>query len=263
MSGFLRWVGLAALGLVAAPAAFAWECDIQVWAYRQTYPWLPSGLRRLVFLQEAEALTAVCRPPTPEEAQALARRMSDWLEATPQRLYETGRLGPFLQMLPESARWVLWLHDPAAFRSVPPSTRRAFYEFTRRHLDEIPPVFYGYRDADLEAGRWDRWLRKVDAESRQYAEMLARPAEFGLPTEPGAWADLDFRSTAYGIAALSLQRAVSRVVQVWLYAWRRGHGSLRGLPLPYDTSLYVPGVGIGRATGPGQAESPSAGKSPR
>ncbi|MCS7312404.1 MAG: hypothetical protein NZ742_05775 [Acidobacteria bacterium] len=235
----LSLVGLA--GVVAPSDVSAWGCDVQTWAYRQTYPWLPPALRRLVMLQEDVARATVCRTPTPEEAQALPRLLPYWLKEVPQRLYQTGQLGPVLQTLPESARWILWLHDPSVYREVDPSIRRAFYEFTRRHLEEIPPVFYGYRDPDLEAGRWDRWLQKVRAESHEYAQMLVRPVEFGLPSEPSAWADLDFRSTAFGIAALRLQRGISRVVQVWLYLWRQGHGSLRDLPLPYDTHLYIPG----------------------
>ncbi|GBC84192.1 hypothetical protein HRbin11_00614 [bacterium HR11] len=237
----LGWVfGLVGLTLVCAPReGGAWDCDIQVWAYRQTYPWLPPALRRLVTLQEDAARATLCRPPTPEEAQTLPRLLPYWLREVPQRFYQTGRLTPVLQTFSESARWVLWLHDPAVYREVDPAVRQAFYEFTRRHLEEIPPVFYGYRDPDLEAGRWDRWLQKVRTESREYAQMLARPAEFGLPAEPPAWADLDFRSTAFGIAALRLQRGVSRVVQVWLYIWRQGHGSLRDLPVPYDTDVYI------------------------
>lgn len=248
------WVfGLAGLTWVVGPSdVWAWECDVQAWAYRQTYPWLPPALRRLVMLQEEAALATVCRVPTPEEAQALPRLLPHWFREVPQRLYQRGQLGPVLQTLPESARWVLWLHDPAVYREVDPSIRQAFYDFTRRHLEEIPPVFYGYRDPDLEAGRWDRWLRKVQAESREYAQMLARPVEFGLPPEPPAWAGLDFRSTAFGIAALRLQRGISRVVQVWLYLWRQGHGSLRDLPLPYDTGLYVPGRSLPKRVARGE-----------
>lgn len=252
------WVlSLAGLTWVVVPSdGSAWDCEVQTWAYRQTYPWLPTAFRRLVMLQEEAARGTVCRAPTPEEAQALPRLLPYWLKEVPQRFYQTGRLAPVLSALSESARWVLWLHDPAVYREVDPSVRRAFYDFTRRHLDEIPAVFYGYRDADLEAGRWDRWLRRVQAESREYAQMLARPVEFGLPPDPSGWAELDFRSTAYGIAALCLRRGVSRVVQVWLYIWKQGHGSLRGLPLPYDTGLYIPGFGPSRATTPEAPESP-------
>jgi|GEM_PF-1638481 len=260
---YLRILGLTGLMSILAPfGGAAWDCAVQTWAYRQTYPWLPTALRRLITLHEDAALATVCRPPTPAEVQALPRRLPYWLKEVPQRFYQTGRLAPVLQAFSESARWVLWLHDPAVYREVDPAIRRAFYDFTRRHLDVIPPVFYGYRDPDLETGRWDLWLQKVQAESRAHAQMLARPAEFGLPSKPTAWADLDFRSTAFGIAALRLQRGISRVVQVWLYLWRQGHGSLRDLPLPYDTDLYIPHLSRPPAVTPQVSGGQPAGKVP-
>ncbi len=238
MCRFSGW-SVVLIGTLLVQNAYGWPCTIQMWAYRQTARWLPPGLRLLVHERPIDLRPRICRAIRPADLRRLPEQFAYWTVEVPRQFHASGRLSVLLRAIDESARWVLFYHDPAVLRGVPAPIRAAFYRYTERHLPIIPPVFYGYRHPALERGDYRRWLSEIRKETVRFSRMLARPTIFGMPYDPRQWDTLDHRNMAFAIAALRLQYAITRTVQYWIYIWKNGGGSLRGLPVPYSTRKHV------------------------
>ena len=217
----------------------AWPCRVRLRAYRDALLWMPPIVRRLVRYWGPKPEPIVC-PHTSHadgDTRDAIQTLQQYLDTVPVGMYEQRNLVVYLEMMPAAARILLDLRDPVRYAPSTPYAQ-AFYAYTMNHLREIPVLFYGYPDPLLERGSLKAWIRRAAEQTRSWSPAFQQPAAFGLPETPDAWPSLDFRSPAFAMAALNIQHAVTDIVRFWYVLWKKGHGSLRGLPAPTRPGIY-------------------------
>lgn len=217
-----------------------WPCSARIKAYKDALAWMPSIVRRLQRVYGPSPRIYLCQkgdwvPATHQERVQFFQQKAN---ETAQRLYQQGDFRAFLRFMLESARVILAMYDPSTYIEASPYTP-VFHQYVHLRVDEIPRVFYGYPDELLTQGLWDRWVSRAETYARSWNKGLSVPPAWGLPHRPEAWLKMDYRSPAFAMASLCLQRAETDMVRYWLYVWKQGHGSMRGLPVPFRRGIFV------------------------
>lgn len=225
--------------LLQPTMAAAWPCNIRVRTYELSLQWMPSLLQRLVKVWGPRPESVLCGAQAPkitDSASAKSTLRQMFMEV-PERMYRDRDLAAYLDMMPRSAWIILELHDPTLYLTQNPY-RESFYAYTSSHLQEIPNIIYGYPQAHIEADDINTWVQRIQQRTGFWVNCLRYPQRFGIPAQPQEWKFLDYRSPVYAMVSLSLQHAVTETVRFWFHIWKRGHGSLRGLPAPQRPGIF-------------------------
>ncbi|MEM8962109.1 MAG: hypothetical protein AAGD38_11570 [Acidobacteriota bacterium] len=140
------------------------------------------------------------------------------------------------------AHLVAAANNPLATGSGDPNERRYAADFAR-YFDTAEPrmrrVFYGFRPIQ-SSGELDAVVREAMARSRSlYATIGSEYSRIGFAS---GVSQFDDRSTAYGIAALSLGHAISDIAEVLRYIWLSAGGidTRKRLPLRGLHVIHLP-----------------------
>ncbi|MGQ9752757.1 MAG: hypothetical protein ACUVRE_09035 [Thermoanaerobaculaceae bacterium] len=100
----------------------------------------------------------------------------------------------------------------------------AFSSFLTSRLSRIPVVFYALEASLPFQPREELWrsLLSVDPQARALGEALRE--DFTRVGGAGNWQKLDDRSTAFGVASVTFNRATSHYAAVASWVWRNAGG---------------------------------------
>lgn len=126
---------------------------------------------------------------------------------------------------------LVWdLNVPVTPRS--PEEARAFAAFLASRAPRIPVVFYsGYEEIPF-ASRDGLWSFILQEARRAQPLRQALAEDFRRVGGPAFWDRLDDRSTAFGVASVSLNRALSQYVALASWVWHHAGGLV--VPFPGD-----------------------------
>lgn len=128
------------------------------------------------------------------------------------------------------------------------SCRADFEAYQERRISTMPTVFYGLDITD-DLGSY---LNGMIARSSEFYPLLSE--EYFRFGERRSSADFDDRSTAYGVASVSYSHAVTDLVNIYFYIWKKAGGDVRSAPLLKSGNLILDETTIGAY------KQPSAGK---
>jgi len=138
-----------------------------------------------------------------------------------------------------------------------PSYAAAYQQYTDAVRDRLRLVYYG---PDLElngGGGLDAAVRAILARSRTLYPFVGD--EFFRGGELRDWRAFDDRSVAFGVAAVSLSRAMSDLANLGRWIWRSG-GGLVPSPPPTPTGHVGPTITVMLGGGFPERDKPSAGQ---
>jgi len=103
-----------------------------------------------------------------------------------------------------------------------------FAAFCETRRGRFPLVFYGHDNAQL--ARRDVRAFTLAILERARAEDVTLARAYAAAPSWDDPASFDDRSVPFAVASLAYSRAITDIVQAWLYAWRRCNGDLGGTP---------------------------------
>ncbi len=109
---------------------------------------------------------------------------------------------------------------------------RAFVAFLQSRAPRIPVVFYSGYESLPFSSRETLWGFILAEASRVSPLRQALSEDFRRVGGPGFWNLLDDRSTAFGVASVSLNRAISQYVALSSWVWHHAGGLV--VPFPGD-----------------------------
>ena len=108
-----------------------------------------------------------------------------------------------------------------------------FEQYFERSLAKVPTVFYGLDDDDQPR----RILEKTFARTRAFYPLLRE--EYFRGGSAHTSADFDDRSTAFGVASVCYSHAVTDLVNIYYYVWRKAGGDVRSAKLMRSGNLVL------------------------
>lgn len=222
------------LGALACPLHPA---SLDVALGERALPGLPPDLARQVakhpqaFAQGAQAAAAY---PGPLHLRGGKNAVEEAIFQQCQRLAQALRQQASFQAVTAGlgalAHLVLDYNFPAS--GAKPAHAQAFAHFLASRLPRIPVVFYGGAEAVPFASRDALWSWLLGEGQRLAALEQALAEDFARVGGPGQWNLLDDRSTAFGVASVAFNRAMSQYVTLASWIWRQGGGLV--VPFPGD-----------------------------
>jgi hypothetical protein len=148
----------------------------------------------------------------------------------------------FVERLGRIAHLVADANNPFHTRNSDPrlaSCQSDFEAYQARRISTIPTVFYG-----LEIGNdLHPYLDSIIARSARFYPLLSE--EYFRFGERHTSANFDDRSTAYGIASVSYSHAVTDLVNIDYFIWKKAGGDVRSAPLMRSGNLILDETTIG------------------
>jgi hypothetical protein len=215
---------------------------------------LPQSLSRLLGERETEIRDEIGRFPA-QLTQAMARDLPEGrlrpetLAGLDDRLARTvellrrGDVNEGLVCLGGLLRVPADLSDPVLAvgpEGWPPGLTREYYALFSANMARMPVVL-----DDPEALKRSRpelpalWQSLLDRSRPQVPVIRTELFRSGRVVDHRR---LDYRSPAWGVAALAYSRAVTGIAATWLAVWREAHGDTTGMPRPKEISPENPGA---------------------
>lgn len=111
-----------------------------------------------------------------------------------------------------------------------PAEAKGFVAFLQSRMPRIPVVFYSGYEAVPFFSREDLWRFILSEAARVSSLRLALAEDFQRVGGSAFWNLLDDRSTTFGVASVSMNRALSQYVALASWVWRQAGGLV--VPFP-------------------------------
>lgn len=237
--------------LVAAPA-FAWTSTVETRIANKAIQLAPADLSLLIEKNRAtfdRGLFDAARSEGQDahfQYGASRGRLTATLESEVREsiaiMREHRPVIGFVERLGRIAHLVSDANNPFHSRDSDPrlaSCQSDFEAYQSRRIGTIPTVFYG-----LEIGNdLPAYLNGMLARSAGFYPLLGEEYfRFGARRSS---ADFDDRSTAYGVASVSYSHAVTDLVNIYYYIWKKAGGDVRTAPLMRSGNLILDETTIG------------------
>jgi hypothetical protein len=260
----LRRSGLAVV-LLAAVLSVGWSGTTTRWVAWTSVAFFPPDLARQVRVHERRFDAGIERGLTapPAWRAATPGRLEVALEAQvlhcAAALQKPVPLADLVEELGVLSVRVLDANDPLAVAhddNREPTYATAYQQYVDAARPRIRLVYYGQNPDLIYGGRVDGAIRAALARSRLLYPFLG--AEFYRTGALRSWRELDDRSVAFGVAGVSLSRALTDLANLASYVWNSG-GGMVPTPRPTPTGHVGPTVTLTLEGGFPERDKPKQG----
>lgn len=231
----IRHAALLVLSLILlgwTSPAHAWPTPVYRQMAKDTLRLMPPSLSRVLKKNE-EALLLGVGAPTSGSPQDVERR----IETVVRMVHDHHTFREIAQELGQLLRICADLSDGASGPGDPRMAQVAleYGRFVEAHLKEIPAVYDRGVPSVLQGASVTACFETLNEKRSASAGRLAEAFIQGDRVLPaGAF---DYRSVPFAEASLGYSRAVTVASQLWLLAWSRSNGDLKGTPfVRFETS---------------------------
>jgi hypothetical protein len=240
------------LATLAAAPLFAWTDTVEARVAGKAVQLAPADLALLVEKHQASFDRGLADAARGEGAEShyqygftrgkLRSTLDNEITTTISIMRQHRPMAEFVEHLGRIAHLVSDANNPFHTRDSDPrlaSCRADFEAYQARRISTVPTVFYGLDITD-DLGSY---LNGMIARSAEFYPLLSE--EYFRFGERRSSADFDDRSTAYGIAAVSYSHAVTDLVNIYFYIWKKAGGDVRHAPLMKSGNLILDETTIG------------------
>lgn len=202
---------------------------------------MPGSFRNIMMQHKEEILAGCLQPDTLPESRHtydlknrsgyLQDRILELCNTIPQKIYKHVKFHEIARDFGSLSHYIADLNDPLIIGDTDPreeSYRIDFAIYMEKNLDLFPWIFDGHEDVTLKTGNEKDYLYKIASTA---GEKYDRIGEAFYPEGSLVSSDtFDWKSLPFGIASLSYSRSITDTVQLWFYAWRKGHGDTTVTP---------------------------------